>query len=160
MPAHGIQVGKKAPLFELLNQRARPVALNDLLGRWLVLYFYPKDDTPGCTTEACEFTDQLEDFQKLKARVVGVSPDSPQSHQKFIEKHKLALDLLSDPDHKVLEAYGAWGEKNLYGRMTLGVIRSTVIIDSAGNVAYHWPTVKAAGHAQAVAQKLSELQAG
>jgi len=160
MPAHSIQVGKKAPPFELLNQRARPVALNDLLGRWLVLYFYPQDDTPGCTTEACEFTDQLEDFQKLKSRIVGVSPDSPQSHQKFIEKHKLALDLLSDPDHKVLEAYGAWGEKNLYGRMTLGVIRSTVIVDFAGNVAYHWPTVKAAGHAQAVAQKLSELQAG
>jgi len=154
--AEGIEVGGKAPAFTLVNQDDRKVALKDLLGSWLVLYFYPQDDTPGCTTEACEFTAGVKEFQQLRARVVGVSPDEPASHRKFIDKYQITFDLLSDPDHAVLEKYGAWGEKKNYGKTYQGVIRSTVIIDPKGKVAYHWPNVKAAGHAQEVAAKLRE----
>ena len=108
------------------------MSLKDLLGQWTVLYFYPKDDTPGCTTEACEFTTNWDQFQKLSARVIGVSPDSPESHQKFIAKHKLRIELLSDPEHEVLAKYGAWGEKNMYGKIIEGVLRTTVLIDPKG----------------------------
>jgi thioredoxin-dependent peroxiredoxin len=125
-----------------------------------VLYFYPKDDTPGCTTEACEFTDSIAEFQALDAVVLGCSPDSPEQHRRFIAKHSLKLRLLSDPSHQVMERYGAWGEKSMYGRVSQGVIRSTVIIDPSGTVAYHWPTVKAAGHAAAVRAQLLELRSG
>jgi peroxiredoxin Q/BCP len=151
-------VGGKAPAFTLLNQNKQQVALSDLLGQWVILYFYPKDDTPGCTTEACEFTGQLQPFETLEARVIGVSPDSPEDHRKFIAKHKLRIDLLSDPDHKVLERYGAWGEKNSFGKKTEGVLRSTVVIDPQGKIAYHWPQVSPAGHAQKVLEKLQELR--
>ncbi|MCG5055645.1 MAG: thioredoxin-dependent thiol peroxidase [Myxococcales bacterium] len=154
-----IEVGKKAPAFSLKNQAEDTVKLADLAGQWVVLYFYPKDDTPGCTTEACEFTEGLAGFEKLGAVVYGCSPDSPEAHQKFIAKHKLGVGLLSDPTHAMMEKYGAWGEKNMYGKITTGVIRSTVIIDPSGKVAHRWAKVKAAGHAQAVANKLEELQA-
>lgn len=153
-----IELGKKAPAFALLNQDERKVALKDLAGQWVIVYFYPRDNTPGCTTEACEFTAGLADFDQLDAVVLGISPDSPASHQKFITKHHLAFTLLSDPDHKVMEPYGAWGEKVLYGKKRMGVIRSTVLIDPKGQVAYHWPKVKAAGHAGQVREKLAELQ--
>ncbi len=159
MADSALTVGKKAPDFTLPNQDDKPVKLSDLAGRWTVLYFYPNDDTPGCTTEACDFTSGLKDFEKLDAKVVGASPNTTESHRKFIAKYKLKVELLSDPDHKVLERYGAWGEKNMYGRTTRGVIRSTVVIDPQGKVAHHWPKVKAAGHADAVKEKLKELRA-
>jgi len=148
----------KAPAFSLPNQDGKKVSLKDLLGQWTVLYFYPKDDTPGCTTEACEFTTNWDQFQKLSARVIGVSPDSPESHVKFIAKHKLRIELLSDSEHEVLAKYGAWGEKNNYGKVYEGVLRTTVLIDPKGKIAHVWSSVKAAGHAEAVATKLSELQ--
>jgi len=152
-----LPLGKKAPAFTLQNERGINVKLADLKGQWVVLYFYPKDDTPGCTVEACEFTKGLSGFEKLDAVVLGCSPDAPDKHLKFIAKYKLKISLLSDPEHKVLEKYGAWGEKNLYGKITTGVIRSTVLIDPEGNVAHHWARVKAAGHADAVRAKLAAL---
>jgi peroxiredoxin Q/BCP len=155
----GIVVGKKAPNFSLKKEDDSTVKLSDLKGRWAVLYFYPKDDTPGCTTEACDFTGGIKDFEKLDALVLGCSPDSTESHRKFIAKYKLKVSLLSDPDRSMLTAYGAWGEKNLYGKTVVGVIRSTVIINPDGKIAYHWPRVKAAGHAEQVRKTLAELQA-
>jgi peroxiredoxin Q/BCP len=156
-----IEVGQKAPAFALKNQDDKTVKLSDdeLKGHWVVLYFYPKDDTPGCTIQACDFTSGLRGFEKLDAVVLGCSPDSTESHRKFIAKHKLKIELLSDPSHETLERYGAWGEKNMYGKITTGVIRSTVIIDPAGKVAHHYRKVSAKGHAESVAAKLKELQA-
>ncbi len=154
------ETGKMAPAFTLKNQDGKSVKLSDLTGKWSVLYFYPKDDTPGCTTEACEFTDGIKAFEKLNAAVLGVSPDDTESHRKFIKKHNLKIDLLSDPSHKVMEKYGVWGIKMLYGKESLGVIRSTFLIDPKGNIAYAWPNVKAAGHAEKVREKLAELSAG
>jgi peroxiredoxin Q/BCP len=153
-----LTTGQQAPAFSLPDERGRQVANADFAGRWVVLYFYPKDDTPGCTTEACEFTDSIKSFEGLDAVVLGCSPDSPASHLAFIAKHGLRLTLLSDPSHRVLKAYGAWGEKSMYGRTTQGVLRSTVLINPAGVIAYHWPNVKAAGHAAKVAEKLAELR--
>jgi thioredoxin-dependent peroxiredoxin len=158
MPESTLTVGKKAPDFAAKNQDDKVVKLGDLKGRWVVLYFYPKDDTPGCTVEACDFTAGLKDFEGLEAKVLGCSRDSPESHRKFIAKYKLKIELLSDPDHVVLEKYGAWGEKNNYGKISMGIIRSTVIIDPEGKIAHHWPKVKAQGHADAVKAKLEELQ--
>ena len=152
-----IEVGKKAPAFNLQDENGTKVSLSSLAGQWVVLYFYPKDDTPGCTVEACEFTSGLPKFDKLDATVFGCSRDTPESHRKFIAKYKLKIKLLSDPEHEVMEIYGAWGEKNNYGKKTMGVIRSTVLIDPAGKVAHHWATVKAAGHAEQVRAKLAEL---
>jgi len=151
--------GSRAPAFSLPDQNGRAVDLAALAGSWVVLYFYPKDDTPGCTTEACEFTDSIKEFEALDAVVLGCSPDSPASHARFAAKYSLAVRLLSDPDHAVMARYGAWGEKSMYGRVTEGVIRSTVIVDPAGVVAHHWPTVKAAGHAAAVRERLAALRA-
>ena len=152
-----IDVGKKSPAFALQDENGTKITLSSLAGQWVVLYFYPKDDTPGCTVEACEFTSGLPKFDKLDAAVFGCSRDTPESHRKFIAKYKLKIKLLSDPDHEVMEKYGAWGEKNNYGKKTMGVIRSTVIIDPAGKFAHHWATVKAAGHAEQVRAKLAEL---
>ncbi len=160
MPEAKIEVGKKAPTFTLVDQNNEKVKLSDFAGQWVVLYFYPKDDTPGCTIEACDFTDGVKDFEKLDAVVLGCSPDGPESHRKFIEKHNLKLTLLCDPKHTMMEKYGAWGEKNNYGKITEGVIRSTVIIDPQGKVAHHWKKVQAKGHADKVQEKLKELQEG
>lgn len=163
MPTPTLEPGKPAPPFSLQDQDDKPVTLDQFRGKWLALYFYPKDDTPGCTTEACEFTDDIEQFQSLNAVVLGVSPDSPASHREFIQKHNLKIALLSDPDHKVMETYGAWGEKTSYGKTTIGVIRSTVLIDPQGRIAHHWPKVTAqrgprAGHADQVRTTLQQLQ--
>lgn len=153
-----LAVGAPAPAFTLKDAAGAPVSLSQYAGDWVVLYFYPRDDTPGCTTEACEFTAMWDEFASLGAKVVGVSPDKEASHQRFIEKYKLRVTLLSDPDKKVLAAYGAYGQKLMYGKPVVGVIRSTVLIDPRGRVAKHWPSVKAAGHAAAVAQALREVK--
>lgn len=154
---NGLKIGNKAPAFTLENQDGERVSLKDLAGQWAVLYFYPKDNTPGCTTEACDFTAGIRQFEKLDARVIGVSPDSPASHQSFIAKQKLKVMLLSDPQKAVLRKYGAFGKKMMYGKEVEGVIRSTVLIDPQGRIAHVWPKVKVAGHVEAVREKLSEL---
>jgi peroxiredoxin Q/BCP len=159
MSASKIEPGHKAPAFKLQDQDETTVSLSDLKGKWVVLYFYPKDDTPGCTTEACEFTDGIADFEDLNAEVLGCSPDSPEKHRGFIAKHKLGVRLLSDPEHRVMATYGAWGEKNMYGRVIVGVIRSTVIIDPEGRIAHLWKRVKSKGHAEKVRERLEQLQA-
>jgi peroxiredoxin Q/BCP len=160
MASSRVEVGATAPVFALPDQNGKEVSLSDFAGSWVVLYFYPKDDTPGCTTEACEFTDGIKAFERLDAVVLGCSADTPESHRKFIAKHGLKVTLLSDADRAVMKTYAAWGEKNLYGRTTMGVIRSTVLIDPRGKVAFRWPNVKAAGHAEQVREKLAELQGG
>ena len=154
-----IEVGSKAPAFTLVDQDETATKLGGFVGSWVVLYFYPKDDTPGCTAEACEFTEGVEGFTDMNAVVLGCSPDSPEEHRKFVAKYDLKIRLLSDPDHRVMEAYGAWGEKNMYGKITVGVIRSTVIIDPEGKIAHRWKRVGAKGHAEKVRERLEKLQA-
>lgn len=153
-----IEIGKPAPDFSLKNQADQDVRLSDLEGQWIVLYFYPRDNTPGCTVEACEFTDSVEEFAALDAVVLGCSPDTTRKHRNFIDKFDLKISLLSDPDHKVMEEYQAWGEKKMYGRTFMGVKRSTVIIDPSGDVAHHWRSVRAKGHAGKVRDKLEALK--
>jgi peroxiredoxin Q/BCP len=153
-----IEVAKKAPAFRTKDQDGQTRSLGEFAGQWVVLYFYPKDDTPGCTTEACDFTAGIAKFTKMDAVVLGCSADSEERHQKFIAKYKLKITLLSDPDHAVMEKYGAWGEKTMYGKKVTGVIRSTVLIDPKGKVAHHWAKVQAKGHADKVREKLAELQ--
>lgn len=152
-----MEIGKKAPAFALPNQNGEKVALSDYAGKWVVLYFYPKDDTPGCTIEACDFTSGLKAFEKLNAEILGCSPDSPESHQKFIHKHNLKITLLSDETKDAMKKYGAWGEKNMYGKISEGVIRTTALIDPQGRIAHYWPKVQAKGHVQKVKEKLQEL---
>ena len=152
-----IAIGKKAPNFTLTSQNGKRVRLSDFTGEWIVLYFYPKDDTPGCTTEACEFTSGMPKLRKLDSVVLGCSPDNPESHRAFIKKHRLKVTLLSDPTHEVMKKYEAWGGKVLYGKTMVGVIRSTVIIDPNGKVAYHWRRVKSTGHADKVIERLRML---
>jgi peroxiredoxin Q/BCP len=153
-----VEEGRAAPPFSLSDASGRELSLADLRGKHVVLYFYPKDDTPGCTKEACGFRDLWKDVEKLGAVVIGVSPDDAASHQKFARKHGLPFTLLSDPDRSVMTRYGAWGEKTMYGRKTLGVIRSTVWIGPDGRVRRHWPRVaRAEDHP---AQVLEALRAG
>lgn len=150
-------VGNKAPEFSLPDSGGNEVSLKDFSGKWLVLYFYPKDNTPGCTTEGIEFTQRLPEFKKNNAEVVGVSGDSVESHCKFIAKHKLEVQLLSDPEHKALEAYGVWQLKKNYGKEYFGIVRTTVLIDPEGNVACVWNKVSVKDHVDAVLAKLKEL---
>lgn len=153
-----IDEGKAAPAFTLQDTDGTKVSLKDLKGRNVVVYFYPKDDTPGCTKEACGFRDLWADIEKTGTVVLGVSPDDGASHRKFVDKYQLPFTLLSDPDKKVMEKYGAWGEKNMYGKKTMGVIRSTVLIGPDGKVKKHWKRVaKAETHPEKV---LEALQAG
>ncbi|MCB2230102.1 thioredoxin-dependent thiol peroxidase [bacterium] len=153
-----LKVGNKAPAFTLESQDGAKVKLADFAGKWLVLYFYPKDNTSGCTMEAIDFTGALKDFEKKKATVVGVSPDSVKSHQNFCSKHNLGVMLLSDPDKKMLEKYGVWQEKSMYGRKYMGVARTTVLIDPDGKVRHIWEKVKVKGHVDDVKKTLTELQ--
>jgi len=148
--------GKRAPDFALPNQAGETVTLQAQKGRWAVLYFYPADGTPGCTCQAQEFNKSHAQFQRLSAKVFGVSPDSVASHKNVADKYNLKVDLLADPDQHVMEAYGA-SAKTPFGRR---VIRSTVLIDPAGRIAYHWPEVIAQGHADRVRAKLDELKSG
>ena len=145
-----LEAGAKAPPFTLPDQDGNKVSLSQLGGQRVIVYFYPKDDTPGCTAEACQFNDNLAAFERAKVPVLGVSPDKADSHQKFRKKYGLGFNLLSDPDHSVMERYGAWGEKTMYGRTTTGVIRSTFLIDEKGKITKAWYNVKADGHAAKV----------
>jgi peroxiredoxin Q/BCP len=153
-----IEIGQKAPEFCLPNQDSEEICLRDLRGSWVVLYFYPKDNTPGCTTEACDFTEALPDFTDLGATILGVSPDSVKKHQNFIAKKDLKITLLSDEEKEVLQAYGVWQLKKNYGREYMGVVRTTYLIDPDGNVAHVWPKVRVKGHVEAVKEKLAELK--
>lgn len=144
-----LEVGQKAPEF---------AKLADFAGQWLVLYFYPKDNTPGCSTEAIDFTALSPQFQQLNAVIVGVSPDSEKSHCRFIEKHNLTIQLLSDTEHQLAEIYQVWGLKKFMGKEYMGIKRSTFLIDPQGNIAYIWSNVKVKAHAEAVLKKLEELQ--
>ena len=153
-----LKIGDPAPGFCLPNAEKGQVCLRDHRGRWVVLYFYPKDNTKGCTMEALEFTAAEDDFDAKGAVVLGVSPDSPESHTKFMEKHGLDITLLSDTEKEMLTGYGVWQKKKMYGREYMGVIRSTYLIDPDGRIAYVWPKVKVVGHADAVMEKLVELQ--
>lgn len=162
-----LDIGNKAPEFHLPDENGKMVSLSDYAGKWLVVYFYPKDDTPGCTKEACDFTDNVNDFSGLNTDVVGISRDDADAHQKFIAKYNLNLTLLSDPDHSVHEAYGAWGIKVNYGKEIQGVIRSTFIVSPEGKIAALWRKVNVrvkhqsgeVKHADKVREKLEELQA-
>ncbi len=150
------EVGEKAPAFTLEDQSGKTVKLSDFKGRKVVLYFYPKDDTPGCTREACAFRDEHSALQKAGAVVLGISPDSEASHAKFAGKYKLPFPLLADTGHAVSEKYGAWGEKSLYGRKFMGITRSTFLIDGSGKIARVWPRVKVDGHVDAVLEAVRE----
>lgn len=149
-----LQEGSIAPDFTLPAEPAGDVSLSDFRGQKVVLYFYPKDDTPGCTTEACSFRDVYDDILDAGAVVIGVSPDPVESHRKFRMKHDLPFVLLSDPDHRVADLYGAWGEKKMYGKTYEGILRSTYIIDETGRIARVFPKVTPAKHSQEVLEAL------
>jgi peroxiredoxin Q/BCP len=149
-----IEEGKQAPDFELQTDAGETVKLSDFRGRPVVLYFYPKDDTPGCTTEACEFRDAYDVFRDRGAEVLGVSPDDISSHVKFKTKYELPFTLLADPEHEVAEKYGVWGERSYAGKSYMGINRSTFVIDSEGNVARAMLGIKPAGHALEVLDAL------
>jgi peroxiredoxin Q/BCP len=151
-----IEEGKPAPDFELQSDTGDTVKLSDFRGRPVVLYFYPKDDTPGCTTEACEFRDAYDVFRERGAEVVGVSPDDVSSHGKFKSKYELPFTLLADPDHNVAEDYGVWVERNSGGKTSMGIKRSTFVIDRDGNVARALMGIKPAGHAAQVLDSLPD----
>ena len=151
-----IEEGKAAPAFTLKDASGNKVSLKDFKGKDVVVYFYPKDDTPGCTKEACGFRDLWSQIQELGAAVIGISPDDGSSHVKFAGKYNLPFTLLSDPEHSVMEKYSAWGEKNMYGKQTMGVIRSTVWVGPDGKVKKHWKKVpKAEAHPAHVLQALT-----
>jgi len=152
-----IEPPAKAPAFFLKSTDGTTVKLTDLKGKPVVLYFYPKDDTPGCTKEACAFRDRIAEIKKLGAAVLGVSPDDVASHQKFTEKYNLNFPLLEDIDHKLAEKYGAWREKNMYGKVSMGIQRSTFLIDATGAVAKVWKKVSVDGHDQQVIDALKAL---
>ena len=141
-----VEVGKKAPAFKLPNQHGDTRQLKDFKGKWLVLYFYPKDDTPGCTVEACGFRDETKAYTKRDAVIVGISPDSEKRHANFATKHRLPFELLADTEQAMCNAYGVWQEKSMYGRTYMGVARTTYLIDPSGKVAARWDKVKPKGH--------------
>jgi len=148
--AKKLKIGDKAPDFCLEDARNNEVCLKDFRGKWLVLYFYPKDNTTGCTREAVDFSEHLSKFKKMGTAVIGISTDSVLSNSNFINKHNLKLTLLSDTEHKVLRDYGVWQKKKMYGREYHGVVRTTFIIDPEGNIKQMWEKVKVAGHVDAV----------
>ncbi len=152
-----LKVGDKAPAFSLKNTEGKTVKLSDFKGRKLVLYFYPKDLTPGCTKEACAFRDDYAELKKRGIEVAGVSADDAASHQKFTEKYSLPFTLLSDPEHAMIEKYGAWGEKNMYGKKYMGIMRYTYIIDEEGRIAHIFHKVKPETHAQDVLKAIDEM---
>ena len=153
-----LKIGSEAPEFCLPNKDIKQICLKEFEGKYVVLYFYPKDNTPGCTTEAIGFTGILPELQKLDAVVIGISPDSPESHAKFIEKKNLKVILLSDVDKEVIKSYGKWGKKKFRGKEYVGVTRSTFLINPKGVIAHIWPKVSVKGHPEDVKQTLEELK--
>jgi len=154
-----LEPGTKAPSFTLANDCGEQVKLSDFKGKPVVLYFYPKDDTPGCTKEACAFRDAAKDLKTLGAVVLGISPDGTESHARFRDKFQLNFPLLADEKHEVAEAYGAWREKNMYGKKSMGIQRSTFLIDGKGKIARVWKRVQVDGHDAEVLEALRELDA-
>ncbi|UCE62758.1 MAG: thioredoxin-dependent thiol peroxidase [Nitrospirota bacterium] len=153
----GLKVGQNAPPFTLLDDSGQKVSLSDFKGKKVVLYFYPKDDTPGCTKEACAFRDGIDDLRDSRAVVLGISADSVESHKKFSTKYDLNFPLLSDVDKKALQAYGVWKEKSLYGRKFMGIERTTYVIDVEGKIAHIFPKVKVDAHLEDVLGELELL---
>ncbi|TYS13187.1 thioredoxin-dependent thiol peroxidase [Rossellomorea vietnamensis] len=151
-----VETGKKAPQFELEASNGEMVKLSDYEGKNIVLYFYPKDMTPGCTTEACDFRDQHEQFEDLDAVILGVSPDPKNKHEKFVEKHGLPFLLLVDENHEAAENYGVWKLKKNFGKEYMGIERSTFIIDKEGNIAKEWRKVKVKGHVEEALNYIKE----
>ncbi|MEZ4180609.1 MAG: thioredoxin-dependent thiol peroxidase [Candidatus Doudnabacteria bacterium] len=152
-----LKINQLAPSFTLLDQNQKSHKLSDYKGEWLLIYFYPKDDTPGCTTEACEIRDNWNGFKKLKTKVIGISKDSPESHQKFAQKYQLPFTLLADPETKVIQKYDAWQEKSMYGKKYMGIVRSSVLINPKGKIAKIYPKVKPKDHAEEVINDIKEL---
>jgi len=153
-----IEIGNKAPLFTSKIDGNDDFELNKYIGQWIVLYFYPKDDTSGCTKEACGFRDNMEKITTIGAKVFGVSPDSVKSHDKFKEKYDLNFALIADPEKEICNLYEVMGEKKMYGKTYMGVIRSTFLINTDGNIAYIWKNVKVDGHIDEIISKLEELK--
>ncbi len=153
-----LEEGDRAPAFSLPDEDGKKLALKDLKGKPAIVYFYPADDTPGCTKEACQFNENLTTFSRAGVKVVGISPDGAAKHQRFAEKYGLKFPLLSDPEHKTMEAYGAWGEKTMYGKKTVGVIRSTFLLDAAGIIVRAWYNVRADGHAAKVLEEVKAVR--
>ncbi|MBL0721126.1 MAG: thioredoxin-dependent thiol peroxidase [Sulfurovum sp.] len=153
-----LNIGDIVENFCLPNQDEEEICFRDIKGRWIVLYFYPKDNTPWCTTEACDFTNNLENFDELGAIILGVSPDSPKKHRSFIEKKSLKITLLADEDKELSGQFGAWQLKKLFGKEYMGIVRSTFLINPDGKIAYRWEKVKVKGHVEAIKDKLKELQ--
>jgi thioredoxin-dependent peroxiredoxin len=152
-----LKPGDKAPLnTNIIDESGKFISLKSLLGKYVVLYFYPRDNTPGCTAEACDFRDANSELQKMGVQVIGVSKDSLKSHEKFSNKHNLNFPLWSDPDHKLLEEFGAWGQKNRFGKIYMGIIRSTFIINPKGEIIKSWEKVKVKTHTQEVLDFLKE----
>jgi thioredoxin-dependent peroxiredoxin len=149
-----MKIGQPAPTFTAPDREGKSVSLQDFRDRWLVLYFYPKDNTPGCTTEAIEFTAQLPQFQALNTQIVGISPDSIASHGKFITKHNLEIILLSDPEHQIAEDYGVWQLKKFMGKEYMGIVRSTFAIDPGGKIVQIWSNVKVKNHVDTVLKEV------
>lgn len=152
-----LKTNDKAPDFCLKDQNEESICLHDFLGQWVVIYFYPKDDTPGCTIEAIDYTFYKFEFEKANCAILGISADSCSSHKSFVDKYKLNFHLLSDPDHKAIEQYGAWKPKKMFGMEYFGIQRSTFLINPEGKIAHIWPKVKAKGHAEDVKQTLLQL---
>jgi peroxiredoxin Q/BCP len=151
-----LEAGSTAPAFTLPDQDGNPVKLSDFKGQQVIVYFYPADDTPGCTKEACQFNDNLKTFEKAGVAVLGISPDGAAKHTKFRTKYSLKFPLLTDSDKKVMEKYGAWGEKTMYGKKTVGTIRSTFLVGPNGKIQRVWSHVRADGHAAKVLEAVSE----
>ena len=152
-----LKVSDNAPSFKLKNQDGKTILLSDFKGKPVVLYFYPKDDTSGCTKEACNFRDEFPKFGKMKAEIIGMSADSVESHKKFAEKYNLPFNLLSDEKKEVIEKYGVWQEKSMYGKKYMGIIRTTFIIDASGKISKIFPKVKVDEHNNEVMEALKEL---
>jgi thioredoxin-dependent peroxiredoxin len=155
---NSITISTSAPEFTAPDKTGANISLQDFRGQWLVLYFYPKDNTPGCTTEAIDFTAKLAEFTKLNAKIVGISPDSIATHEKFTTKHNLGITLLSDPEHQIAEQYNVWQLKKFMGKEYMGIVRSTFLIDPTGKIAQIWSNVRVKNHADTVLTQLQQLE--